>query len=186
MITKNSMLTTKFTLRYIDNNIKINEVEPLSISTRSEAICRLTSTKSQRTVAADTTHTQNAKPAARRTKGRERRRRDVRRPQGSPSSLEADSSRPPREPPPPTNASSSRLFLIFLPTRSGTAACTALSITYHNATANASVHCFTTRSLSVLRVSTTFEVMTRVRGTATTCRMTVNDTQHMKLRFVST
>lgn len=105
-------------------------VEPLSISTRSETICLRTSTKSQRTVAAETTQTQRASAAARRMKGRERRRRALRRPQGSPSSLDAESSRPPREPGPLTSASSSRRFRIFFPTRSGTAACTALSITH--------------------------------------------------------
>lgn len=143
---------------------------------RKEAICLLTSTNSQRTVAAETTHTQKARAAASLTKGLDRRRREVRRPQGSPSSLDADRSRPPREPPPPTSASNSRLFLIFFPTRSGTAACTALSITHNNATANASAHHRTTHSLSRLRQSKTRQGLTRVIRTAPTCRMTVNDT----------
>lgn len=116
---------------------KLYTNQPLSISIRSETICRRTSTKSQRTVAAETTHTHRARAAARRTKGRERRLRDVLRPQGSPSSLEADNSLPPRPPPPPTRASSSRLFLIFFPTRSGPATCTLLSILHYNATVNA-------------------------------------------------
>lgn len=102
---------------------------------RSETICFRTSTKSQSTVAAETTHTQSAKPAARRTNGLVLRRRVVRLPQGSPSSLEAESSLPPRETPPPTRASSSLRFRIFFPTRSGTAACTALSMPLRIATA---------------------------------------------------
>lgn len=107
----------------------VKNSEPPSISRRREEICLRTSTNSQSTVAADTTHTQKARPAANRMNGRERLRREVLRPHGSPSSLEADSSRPPLDPPPPTKASSSRRFLIFFPTLRGTAACTALSIT---------------------------------------------------------
>lgn len=105
---------------------------------RSETICLRTSTKSQSTVAAETTHTQRAKPAARRTNGLVRRLRVVRRPHGSPSSLEAESSLPPRDTPPPTKASSSLRFRIFFPTRSGTAACTALSMPHRIATVIAS------------------------------------------------
>lgn len=115
-------------------HVKCNVNQPLSISIRRETICRRTSTKSHSTVAAETTQTQRARAAARRTNGRERRLREVRLPHGSPSSLEADNSLPPREPPPPTRASSSRLFRIFLPTLSGTDACTALSILHYNAT----------------------------------------------------
>lgn len=106
------------------------------MSLLSATICRRTSTKSHSTVAAETTHTQSASAAASRTKGLERRRREARLDQGSPSSLEADSRRPPLPPPPPTRASSSRRFLIFLPTRSGTA-WTPLSIARVYATASA-------------------------------------------------
>lgn len=102
--------------------------KPLSISILSETICLRTSTKSHSTVAAETTHTHSANAAARRTKGRERRRRVARLAHGSPSSLDAESSLPPRAPPPPTKASNSRRLRIFFPTRSGTAACTALSM----------------------------------------------------------
>lgn len=98
------------------------------MSILSETICLLTSTKSHSTVAAETTHIHNASAAASRKNGRERRRLVVRLPQGSPSSLDADSSLPPLDPT-PTNASNSRRFRIFFPTLSGTAACTALSIT---------------------------------------------------------
>lgn len=118
-------IETKRKMTSLSNSI---QNEPLSISTRSDTICLRTSTKSHSTVVADTTHTHSARAAARRTKGRERRLLVVRLAQGSPSSLDADSNLPPLAPPPPTNASNSRRFRIFFPTRSGTDACTALSI----------------------------------------------------------